>query len=192
MATELLVDIVLVVSIYEWFRRLTEHYPGIKLAGTWFLNIGLGISILICISTLGPDWRGIDWAHPQLPLVLLVKRVIIGVLGVFVALVFLAFLVYRVRVRPNVIWHGLLLTAYLWTNNIVSIVDGWNQMKTVPRSNSVREVAAVVLYLGWALFLTRRGETVEFASRLSEDERHQLDKLNDELLALAQRAMKGI
>jgi hypothetical protein len=191
MITEPLVDIFLVISIYEWFRLLTEHYPGIKLAGTWFLNIGLGASILVCVATLGPDWRAIDWAHPLLDLILLVKRVIVGVLGVFVVLVFLAFLAYRVRVRPNVIWHGLLLMAYLWTNNILAIVDGWHHRSTVSISNSVREIAAALLYFGWGVLLTRRGEEVEFAARLTEDERYQLDKLNDELLALAQRAMKG-
>ena len=191
MVTEPLVNIVLVLSIYEWFRRLTEHYPGIKLAGTWFLNVGLGVSVLICIATIGPDWRAIDWDHPQLPLVLLLRRVILGVLGVFAVLVFLAFLAYRVRVRPNVVWHGLLLTAYLWTNSIMAIIDGWHGLATVSVSNYVREISAALLYLGWAVLLTRRGEQVELAARLTDDERYQLDKLNEELLALAQRAMRG-
>jgi len=189
MVTEVVVDIVLVLSVYEWFRLLAGHYPGIKLAGTWFLNIGLGISFLACLATTGPDWRAIDWNAPLFYLVLLEKRVVVGVLAVFAVLVFLAFLAYRVR--ANVIWHGLLLAAYLWLQSALSIADAWSGLDAVHRTNIIREVVTIFLYLGWAVLLTRHGEEVEIAARLSEDECIQLDRLNEELLTLAQRAMRG-
>jgi hypothetical protein len=190
MATEVAVDIVLILSIYEWFRLLAEHYLGIRFAGTWFLNVGLGISFLICLATVGPDWRAINWDAPQFYLVLLWKRVIVGVLGVFVLLAFLAFQAYRVRVRPNVVYHGLLLMAYLWLQSALSLADGWSHLHSIPLTNSIREIATLFLYLGWAVLLTRRGEDVEIASRLTAEESYQLERINEELLVLA-RAMRG-
>jgi hypothetical protein len=192
MVTELIADVVLAMAMYEWFQLLAEHYPGIKMAGTWFLHVGLGISFLLCLTTLGRDWQMMDWENPSLPMVLLVKRVVVGVLGVFVVLVFAAFLLYRVRVRPNVIWHGLLLMSYLWLQSILSIVDGWSGLAKgkVDTTNEIRAVATVFVYSGWFLLMTRRGETVEFADRLSDDERLQLDRINEELLNLVRPTVR--
>ena len=192
MVSEVTVDVVLAASVYEWFRLLAGHYPGIKLAGTWFLNIGLGISFLVCLATLGRDWRLIDWSAPELYLILLTKRVIVGILALFMVFVFGAFCLYRVRVRPNVIWHGLLLTAYLWLQSALSVADSWSRLESVHLTNSVRSIGVAALYLGWAVLLTRRGEEVEIEAKLTEEERFQLDRLNDELLALARRTMRGV
>ena len=192
MASEILQDLVLALVIYEWFRLLTGHYLGIKLAGTWLLNIGLGISLLICLATVRPEWQAIDWTAPQLYVVLFTKHVIVGILGIFTVIVFLAFYAYRVRVRPNVIWHGLLLTVYLWLQSILAIVDGRSHLNTLHVTNSVRQAAVALLYTAWAVLLTRRGEEVEIAARLTDDERVQLDRLNDELLALARRTVRQV
>ena len=192
LASELAGDFVLVVALYEWFRLLTAHYLGIKLAGTWFLNFGLGASFLVCLATVGPDWRGIDWTAPVFYLVLLARHVIVGVLSVSIALAFLAFLAYRVRVRPNVIWHGLLLMCYLWLQSALAIADATSHFSTLHVTNTFRQIAVPVLYGGWAVLLTRHGEEVEIAARLTDAERVQLDRLNEELLTLARRTMRRI
>jgi hypothetical protein len=192
MVSEILIDVLLVISVYEWFRLLWVHYPGIRLAGTWFLNAALGLSLLISLATVGPDWKTIDWNAPQFGVVLFINHVTVGVLGAFVVLVLLGFLTYRVRVRPNVIWHGLLLTAYLLLQNGLAIADARSGLHSIARTNSFRAIAVPLLYLGWALFLTEHGEEVEIAARLTPDESYQLDRLNDELLALVRRTTRGI
>lgn len=164
--------ILLALAVFEIVGKIPGYYRGFgtfgerKLRG--LLHGALAIALLSSvIEAIGPGWR---WSvSTWLPFTIALHRLTTSVLAIY--LVLLAIFVSRVPVpfRRNLTVHSRLFASYLWLQTGVMVWMGLIGHGTDASSN-VLTGGSTVLFLLWALLLTKAGETISVPRALTATE----------------------
>ncbi len=185
-----------VLVVLELFRQIREHYPGIGAFARTLLLITLTTASIIAVLSLFPDAKGIDWHRPALQLIVLLNRWVATVLAVFLFATAGFLRYYRAPIRPNVLRHGYILTAYfsiqaaaMFLTNFIGAtaasashfagIFGTDSMSSINRGLLVGRIACSVC---WATLLTRAGERLPVSPKLSQKDLETIERLDRELM----------
>jgi hypothetical protein len=141
--------------VLELYRLVLEDYPGIASAGRKAVSWFLGLAVVVSIGYAIPDLR-----KPGGPLhlyVVLERSTVLGLL-LFLVLIQLFLLRYRLRLSPNRMVYATGYAVYFALTMALDTVVATLGIQAVLSLNLWTNVAASVLLIGGAVLLSQKGE----------------------------------
>jgi hypothetical protein len=190
MSSKPIILVLWVLVVLELFRRVRQHYPGIGAFALTLLLFVLAIASIVAMLSLIPDAKGIDWQRPALQLIVLLNRWGATVLAVFLFATAGFLHYYRAPIRPNVLRHGYILAGYfaiqaaaMFLTNFIGAttasashfpgIFGTDPMSRITRSLLVGHIACSIC---WATLLTRAGEELPVAPKISQKDLEMIER----------------
>jgi|SRR5579863_915168 len=178
--------------VLELYRLILEDYPGIASVGrkavTWCLGLAVAVSILYAL----PDLRGAPGPSPILRVYFVAERSMVLGLLLFLVLIQLFLLHYRLRLSRNRMVYA---TGYALYFGVVVAQDVMLTALGVRTADTVgpwtTAFAGVILLAGAAL-LSKHGEArVQLESVDSSSDRARLQRQLTDMNRLLSRAARG-
>lgn len=198
MATEAILWVFYVLLVLELYRLVLEKYRGIYTLGRRFMYFGVGVAITISALTLIPK------ISPQMPqrsrilnYFLSAERGIDFSLAIFILLILLFLVVFRVPLARNVKVHAAIYSVYFLSNTMVFLLRSLFGLRMSDEMNILLMAASCGCLMAWLLLLSPQGELVAAPVarvRPSDEQRIlvHLDALNRTLLRSAKETPRPI
>jgi hypothetical protein len=169
--------------VYELFSRWTRSYKGIGRFGKILLVALLAASILVSAAIWQPEWKALDFAR-NFRIYYILNRVIFGALALFVVGMWWFFRRHPVAIARNIIRHTQVSILYFAGAAIGFLSFTMIGLKAVPMVNLGLLLVTTVSFCAWAALLSRAGQIVPAAQRVSAEDRQRIERINEELLGL--------
>jgi hypothetical protein len=178
--------------VLELYRLILEDYPGIASVGRKAVTWCMGLSVIVSIAYAIPDLRRAQGPFPIIPVYVVFERSIVLGLLLFLVLIQLFLVHYRLRLSPNrmvyATGYALYFAIVVAQDTIVTALG----LRVVYSVNLWIVVAGNVILLAGALLLSRRGEVrVQLESTDSSAERARLQQQLADINRLLSRAARG-
>lgn len=177
-----------VLLVLELYRLVLEKYPGIYTLGRRFMYLGVGVSITISALSLIPK---ISPQTPQRSRILgyfiAAERGIDFSLAIFILLLLLFLVVFRVPLSRNVKVHAAIYSVYFLSNTMVFLLRSLFGLRMSDEMNILLVAASCGCLIAWLFLLSPGGELVAApVARVSAGDEERilvhLDALNRTLL----------
>lgn len=172
----------------ELYERICEHFQGIGVFRVWLIAVLLALSAVL---SLGTFWPGVIWGFPESFAIVFERFETAALFGTFVLTRFFLhnFLRARPPIRPNVLYHWLLLTVYFGIGAVsYAASQSVRPGIAVVRINLFMLTADLVCMLSWARLLRPKGEFVPDFYRWSPEGDARRAQLRKDLLDLVEKA----
>jgi hypothetical protein len=179
-----------VAVVLELFKLICEHHPGIGAFARYFLLGATIVSAGLAAAPLAMDLKGINWAAPELALILVIKRVVSTTLLAFVLSAAMLVRYTGVFLRPNAVLHARLLATFF----AISSLSYWlaNLMPESRVGVNIGMLAASSTCLAvWAVRMTAAGEVQPQLPSITSEQVAMVERWNAELLEFGQRVSRS-
>ncbi len=195
MATEPIVVLAYILTVFEIFALTLQRYHGLRVFSRSVLTFAMVAASAISVLSIFPDLEFNASADNQWFLLVNVVRrgLYTSLLGFLVLLVTLISF-FPVRLSRNTILHVVLFSTWFLFHTSASLAINFRGKDFVPLVNAAAGLVAVLTSAAWCFLLTQAGEKVETAvrSNLSDEQAGMLlDKLKsiNESLAVSRRRL---
>lgn len=178
--------------VLELYRLVLEDYPGISAVGRKAVSWALGLGVIASIAYAIPDLRAGGGQFPLLRVFVILERsVVLGIL-VFLVLIQLFLLHYRLRLSPNRMVYATGYAIYFAVTMAQDVVVTSLGIKVVYSYTLFMNAGASVLLLAGAALLSRKGEVrVELEAVDSSADRVRLQQQLTDINRMLTRAARG-
>jgi hypothetical protein len=187
-----MVWIVAYLVVLELYRLILEDYPGIASVGRKAVTWCMGLAIVVSIAYAIPDLRTTSGEFPVLRIYTIVERSTVLGLLLFLVLIQVFLLRYRLRLSPNRMVYATGYALYFGlfvAQDVVFAALGIRAVYTY--TLWVVAVGNVVLLVGAAL-LTSKGEVpVQLEATDSTADRARLQQQLSDINRMLSRAARG-
>lgn len=144
--------------VLELYRLILEDYPGIASAGRKAVSWSLGLAVVVSGGYAIPDLGNSGAASPFTHVYVVLERSTVLGLLVFLVLIQLFLLRYRLRLSPNRMVYATGYAIYFALTMALDVVIATVGAKAVMSLNLWTAVAGSTLLLAGAVLLRRAGE----------------------------------
>jgi hypothetical protein len=183
-AFEYLAPIEWIVSawvVFELFSRWTRSYQGIGRFGKLLMVALLALALLVSVAFWHAEWEALVFAQ-NFRIYYILTRMIWVTLALFVSGTWLFFRNYPVPIAPNVFRHTYIAVIYFVGNALCELAFTLNGLKAVAWANVAIVTVTMGCFSAWAIMLTRKGQVIPEAPRVTPQDRERIDRINRELL----------
>ena len=178
--------------VLELYRLILEDYPGIASMGRKAVTWCMGLAVLVSIAYAIPDLRRKQGPFPIIPIYVIFERSTLLGLLLFLVLIQLFLVHYRLRLSPNrmvyATGYALYFAIVVAQDTIVTALG----LSVVYSFNLWTVVAGGVILLAGAALLTRKGEVrVQLETTDSSADRARLQQQLADINRLLSRAARG-
>jgi len=198
MATGAIVWIFYVLLVLELYRLVLERYRGIYTLGRRFMYVGVGVAISVSALSLIPK---ITPHTPQRSRILgyfmAAERGIDLSLAIFILLILVFLVVFRVPLSRNVKVHAAIYSVYFLSNTLVVLMRSLFGLRMKDEVDVLLMATSSGCLIAWLLLLSPKGESVPAPMArvgLSDEQRilAHLDALNRTLLRPSKEILPAI
>ena len=187
-----LIWIVAYLVVLELFRLILGDYPGIASAGRKAVTWCMGLAIVISLAWAIPELRTTTGPFPVLRIFLIVERSIVLGLLLFLVLIQLFLLRYRLRLSPNRMIYATGYALYFGVGVAQDIVYTALGIRVVYTYDLWIVAGAGVILLAGAALLTSKGEVrVQLESADSSSDRARLQQQLADINRMLSKAARG-
>jgi hypothetical protein len=178
--------------VLELYRLILEDYPGISAVGRKAVSWSLGLGVIASIAYAIPDLRANSGAFWLLrAFVILERSVVLGIL-VFLVLIQLFLLRYRLRLSPNRMVYAAGYAIYFAVTMAQDVIVASLGVKVVYAYTLFMNVGASLLLVAGAALLSQKGEVkVKLEAADSTDDRVRLQQQLSDINRMLTRAARG-
>jgi hypothetical protein len=166
---------------WELYRRMCDHYRNFRVLRGRLLAVSGVIGMALCALSFHFGERHTIGRPVAVYWVYIAQAVTLVLACLGAAALF--FTHFRVPMRRNVLVHGWLLTFYYVSLAIYAIAIQSHANKYA--SDCVFMGIQILIFLGWATLLSRRGETVEIWPEVTKAEYDATTAAKEQLLRIA-------
>jgi hypothetical protein len=187
-----LIWILAYLVVLELYRLILEDYPGIASVGRKAVTWCMGLAVVVSIGYAIPDLRTTTGQFPILRIFIVLERSTVLGLLLFLVLIQLFLVRYRLRLSPNrmvyatgyAIYFGIVVAQdVIYTALGIQVVYSFNQWSVV--------AASVILLVGAALLSSKGEVRVQLESTDSSAERLRLQHQLADMNRMLSRAARG-
>lgn len=178
--------------VLELYRLVLEDYPGISAVGRRAVSLALVLGVAIAIAYAIPDLRAGGGGFPLLRIFIVLERsVVLGIL-IFLVLIQVFLLRYRLRLSPNRMVYATGYGIYFAVTMAQDVIITSLGVKVVYGYTLIMTVGASLLLLVGAALLSRKGEVkVALEATDSSDDRIRLQQQLSDINRMLSRAARG-
>jgi hypothetical protein len=178
--------------VLELYRLILEDYPGIASAGRSAVSWSMALAVLIAVGYAIPDLITSKGPFPVLRIYVIFERSTILALLIFLVLIQLFLLRYRLRLSPNRIVYATGYALYFagtMVADVIATARGTQAAYIVSRW--VVSISALILVIG-AMLLSRKGEVKPKLEAVdSSADRARLQQQLTDINRMLTRAARG-
>jgi hypothetical protein len=167
--------------VFELFSRWSRSYKGIGRFGRLLLAVLLAVGLAISMAFWPMEWKALVFAQ-NFRVYYILDRVVWVTLALFVLGMWLFFRNYPVVIAPNVTRHAYIALLYFLPNALSYLLFTLYGRAVVAQINLAIVLSTTASFCAWAVLLTRKGQIVPAAQRVSAEDRDRIERINQELL----------
>lgn len=178
--------------VLELYRLILEDYPGIASVGGKAVTWCMGLAIIVSIAYAIPDLRTTSGQFPVLRIYTIVERSIVLGLLLFLVLIQVFLLRYRLRLSPNRIVYATGYALYFGIFVAQDVIFAALGIRVVYTYTLWIVAAGNIVLLAGAALLSSKGEVrVQLESTDSSADRARLQQQLADINRLLSRAARG-
>lgn len=178
--------------VLELYRLILEDYPGIASVGRKAVTWCMGLAVIVSIAYAIPDLRTTAGQSPILRIYYILERSTVLGLLLFLVLIQLFLVRYRLRLSPNRMVYATGYAVYFGIGVAQDVIVTALGLRVVYSFNLWIVVAAGLVLLVGAALLTRKGEVrVQLETTDSSADRARLQQQLADINRLLSRAARG-
>jgi hypothetical protein len=178
--------------VLELYRIILEDYPGIASVGGKAVTWCMGLAIIVSIAYAIPDLRTTSGQFPVLRIYTIVERSIVLGLLLFLVLIQVFLLRYRLRLSPNRIVYATGYALYFGIFVAQDVIFAALGIRVVYTYTLWIVAAGNIVLLAGAALLSSKGEVrVQLESTDSSADRARLQQQLADINRLLSRAARG-
>lgn len=178
--------------VLELYRLIFEDYPGISSVGRKAVSWSMALAIVIGIAYAIPDVRSTSGPFPILRLYVIFERSTVLALLLFLVLIQLFLLRYRLRLSPNRIIYATGYAVYFAVIMAEDVIVTALGIQVVYSFNLWDVVVSDVILVAGAILLSQRGEVKPKLEAVdSSADRARLQQQLADINRLLTRAARG-
>jgi len=178
--------------VLELYRLIFEDYPGIASVGRKAVTWCMGLAIIACFIYAIPDLRTTSGPFPILRVYYILERSMVLALLLFLVLVQIFLIRYRLRLSANRMIYATGYALYFGITVAQDVVFTSLGIKVVDAVGLWTTVAGGIVLLAGAVFLSKKGEVrVQLEAVDSSMERVRLQQQLSDINRLLSRAARG-
>jgi hypothetical protein len=192
LATTPIVWLLAYFVVLELYRLILEDYPGIASAGRKAVTWCMGLSLVISVAYAIPDLRTTTGQFPILRIFIIVERSTVLGLLLFLVLIQLFLVRYRLRLSPNRMVYATGYAVYFGAGVAQDVIFTTLGIRVVEAVTFWCVGAAGLVLLAGAALLSSEGEVrVQLETRDSTTDRERLQQQLTDINRLLTRAARG-
>jgi len=178
--------------VLELYRLILEDYPGIASVGRKAISWCMGFAVVIAVAYAIPDLRSTNGPFPILRIYIILERSTVLAILVFLVLIQLFLLRYRLRLSPNRMVYATGYALYFAIVVAQDVIVTALGIQVVYSFNLwITAIGGLILLAGAAL-LSRKGEVkVALEATDSSDDRARLQRQLSDINRVLSRAARG-
>ena len=178
--------------VLELFRVILEDYPGISSVGRKAVTWCLGLAILAAFLYAIPDLKASTGPFPILRLYYILERSMVLALLLFLVLIQVFLVRYRLRLSPNRMAYAIGYAVYFGITVAQDVIFTSLGIRVVDAVGLWTNIGGGAVLLSGAVFLSRKGEIrVEREAVDSTAERLRLQQQLTDINRLLSRAARS-
>ena len=178
--------------VLELYRLILEDYPGIASAGRKAVSWSMGLAVIVSVGYAIPDLRAATGPFPVLHIYVIFERSTVLGLLLFLVLIQLFLVHYRLRLSPNRMIYATGYAVYFSIVVAQDVIVAALGIQVVYSFNLWIVAAGNVILLAGAVLLSRKGEVrVQLEAADSSADRVRLQQQLADVNRLLSRAARG-
>ncbi|MDP9053603.1 MAG: hypothetical protein M3N93_04785 [Acidobacteriota bacterium] len=178
--------------VVELYRLIFEDYPGISSVGRKAVTWCMGLAILISVLYAIPDLKSNHGRFPVLHLYYVVERSTVLGLLLFLVLIQVFLIRYRLRLSPNRIIYATGYAIYFGITVAQDVIFTSLGVQVVDTVGIWTNIAAASVLLAGAFLLSARGEVaVQLEAVDSSSDRARLQQQLTDINRMLAKAIRG-
>jgi hypothetical protein len=178
--------------VLELYRLILEDYPGIASVGRKAVTWCMGLAVIVSIAYAIPDLRTTSGRFPVLRIYFIMERSTVLGLLLFLVLIQLFLVRYKLRLSPNRMVYATGYALYFGVGVALDIIYTALGIRVVDAVTSWGVVVAGAILLAGAALLASKGEVrVQLESADSDSDRARLQQQLTDINRLLSRAARG-
>lgn len=178
--------------VLELYRLILEDYPGIASVGRKAVSWCMGLAVIIAVAYAIPDLKSINGPFPILRIYIILERSTVLAILVFLVLIQVFLLRYRLRLSPNRMVYATGYALYFAIVVAQDVIVTSLGIQVVYSFNYwITGIGGAILLAGAGL-LSQKGEVkVALEAADSSDERLRLQQQLSDINRMLSRAARG-